>query len=279
MSFRIAMDSAGEFTKEMTDPDVYVIVPLTLSIGGVDYTDDGTIPQKLLVEKIAESPTCPRTACPSPDAFYRAFDCSADHIYGVTISAELSGSYQSAIMAQNMYLEEHPGAKIHVFNSRSTSCAETIIVKMITEMEEAGHSFEDICTAVEAYCIRKHTFFVLDNLETLRKNGRLARIKALAAAVLKIKPICAGTENGEIIQVDQARGSNKALMKMVDQVVEKTVHPETRVLGITYVNCRERAIMVRDAILARIKVREVILQEAGGLSSTYANDGGIIVVI
>ncbi|MCR5160275.1 MAG: DegV family protein, partial [Lachnospiraceae bacterium] len=71
----------------------------------------------------------------------------------------------------------------------------------------------------------------------------------------------------------------KALMKMVDQVVEKTVHPETRVLGITYVNCRERAIMVRDAILARINVKEVILQEAGGLSSTYANDGGIIVVI
>jgi chromosome segregation ATPase len=132
---------------------------------------------------------------------------------------------------------------------------------------------------VEALRDEKSTTFVLDNLETLRKNGRLSRMKALAAQILKIKPICAGTLEGEIIQIDQARGINKALVKMVQYVCEKTKSPESKILAISFVNCRERALMVRDAILERINVKEVLLMETGGLSTVYANDGGIIVVI
>lgn len=279
MKFRVAMDSAGELQEAFKGKDEYRIVPLTLMIGDEEIIDDGTIDQKVLINKIADSPTCAKTACPSPEAYFREYDCGAEHVYGVTISAELSGSFQSAVIARDMYLDKYPDAKIHVFNSRSTSVGETMIVHMITKMEEEGIPFDEIVETIEAWNDEKLTYFTLDNLETLRKNGRLSRLKALAATVLKIKPICIGNHEGIIEQIDQARGSNKALIKMVDHIVEGTANPEGKLLGISHCNCYERAVMVRDAILKRMHVKEVILQETGGLSTVYANDGGIIVVI
>lgn len=279
MKFRVAMDSAGELQEAFKGKDEYRIVPLMLMIGDEEIIDDGTIDQKVLIKKIADSPTCAKTACPSPEAYFREYDCGAEHVYGVTISAELSGSFQSAVIARDMYLDKYPDAKIHVFNSRSTSVGETMIVHMITQMEAEGVPFEEIVETIEAWNDEKLTYFTLDNLETLRKNGRLSRLKALAATVLKIKPICIGNHEGIIEQIDQARGSNKALIKMVDHIVEGTANPEKKLLGISHCNCYERAVMVRDAILKRMHVKEVILQETGGLSTVYANDGGIIVVI
>lgn len=119
----------------------------------------------------------------------------------------------------------------------------------------------------------------MENLETLRKNGRLSNLKAFVATALKIRPVMASTPEGTIVQVDQARGTNKALVKMVNSVVAAVEHSEEKILAISHCNCPERGKMVRDAILERIRVRDVILLETAGISSMYANDGGVIVVI
>ncbi len=279
MKFRVALDSGGELTEELRGHEEYAMVPLTLTVNGYTFTDDGKMPQKELVARIAQDPDVPKTACPSPEAFYKAYDCGAEHIYAVTLSAELSGSYQSAVVAANMYLEEHPGAKIHVFNSVSASVGEGLTVLKITEYEKQGLPFEEIVERTEKFVRSKNTFFVLDNLETLRKNGRLSGMKALAAAVLKIKPICYGTKEGAIGQLDQARGMDKAIVKMVNHIVERTPDPENRILGISHCNCPERAEIVRERILNRMRVKDVVLLPTGGLSTIYANDGGIIVAI
>ena len=279
MKYRIALDSGGEIPAERKGCEEFVLVPLTLTINGIHIVDDGHMSQKEIVDLIAKDPDVPKTACPSPQAFYEAFDCGADHIYAVTLTAELSGSYQSALVARNMYLEDHPDAKIHVFNSLSASCGETLTSMKIAELEEQGLPFEEIIEKTEAYIKQKCTLFVLDNLETLRKNGRLSGIKALAAAVLKIKPICYGTETGAIGQLDQARGINKAIVKMVNHIVEMTPSPENLILGISHCNCPDRAEIVKNEITRRMKVKGVFVQPTGGLSSVYANDGGIIVSV
>ena len=279
MKYRIAVDSGGELPEELRGQDAFVSVPLTLTIGGMNIVDDGRFTQKEIVERIAADPECPKTACPSPQAYLEAFDCGAEHIYAVTLSAELSGSYQSAFIARNMYLEDHPEAKIHVFNSVSASCGETVTVLKIAELEERGLPFDEIVEKMEAFIRSKCTLFVLDNLDTLRKNGRLSNMKALAAAVLKIKPICYGTEEGSIGQLDQARGINKAIVKMVGYVVERTPDPENRVLGIAHCNCPDRAEIVKNELMKRMRVKAVSVLPTGGLSSVYANDGGIIVSI
>lgn len=279
MKYRIVMDSCGEMPEELKNDEKFVSIPLTIQVNGEEIVDDGHVSCAELVKQIAADRECPKTACPSPEAYREAFDADAEHVYAVTLSGALSGSYQSAVIGMNLYLEDHPDAKIHVFNSVSASVGETLTLLKIREMEEAGKSFEEIVEAVEAWLPVKRTYFTLDNLETLRKNGRLSNMKALAASVLKIKPICFGTPEGTIGQLDQARGINKAMQKMVGYVVEQTTDSENCVLGISYCNCYDRAVMVRDAILERMKVKDVFLTETGGISTIYANDGGIIISI
>lgn len=279
MDYRIVVDSCGELTEEMKADERIVSAPFTMYVGEEEFQDDETFDQQLFLEKVAACPECAKSACPSPDYFKQAFDCDADHVYAVTISAELSGAYNSASLGLNMYLEEHPEKKGYVFNSRSASVGETLIALKIQELEAAGFAFEEIVERVEQYTEEQDTFFVLDNLETLRKNGRLSKMKALVATALKIKPILGSTKDGEIVQLGQSRGSNKALVKMVDTIVATVKNSEDRLLGITHCNCKERALMVRDAILAKIPVKGVVLLDTAGLSTTYANDGGVIVVI
>ena len=279
MSFHIVADSCCELTADMKKRGNIEIAPLTLEVGGESILDDETFDQKYFLKRVAECPECPKSACPSPDYFRKSFLNGAERCYAVTPSAQLSGSYNSAVLGANLAQEENENLKIHVFNSRSASIGETLIVKKIVECEEAGMSFERVVETVELYISTQHTYFVLENLETLRKNGRLSKVKALVASALKIKPVMGSTPEGDIVQLDQARGINRALMKMVDAVVNDAQHVETKTLAVSHCNCPERAEMVKEALLERLAVQDVFVLDTQGVSSMYANDGGIIIVL
>ena len=279
MSFHIVADSCCELTADMKKRGNIEIAPLTLEVGGESILDDETFDQKYFLKRVAECPECPKSACPSPDYFRKSFLNGAERCYAVTLSAQLSGSYNSAVLGANLAQEENEDLKIHVFNSRSASIGETLIVKKIVECEEAGMSFERVVETVELYISTQHTYFVLENLETLRKNGRLSKTKALVASALKIKPVMGATPEGDIVQLDQARGINKALMKMVDAIVNDAQHVENKTLAISHCNCPERAEMVKEALLERLAVQDVFVLDTRGVSSMYANDGGIIIAL
>lgn len=139
----------------------------------------------------------------------------AEHVYAVTLSAELSGSYNSAVLGKNLYEEEYGEKDIYVFNSRSASVGETLIGLKIAECEEKGMSFQEVIETVESYIEEQHTYFVLETLDTLKKNGRLKGLKAVVATALNIKPVMGSTPEGSIQQLSQARGIKKGLAKMV----------------------------------------------------------------
>lgn len=279
MKYRIVVDSCGELTEELKKDERLVSAPLSMRVGEEEIMDDETFDQASFLQKVAACPECPKSACPSPEYYQKAYDCGAEHIYAVTLSAELSGSYNSALLGMNLFMEEHPEVKGHVFNSCSASVGETLIAMKIMELEEQGLPFEEIVEKTEAYIDGQNTYFVLENLKTLRKNGRLSKTKALVASALKIKPVMGATKEGIICQLGQARGINKALVKMVDTIVAATADSGNKILGISYCNCRERAEMVKDALLSRMNVKKVVLLDTAGISSMYANDGGIIVAI
>ena len=279
MSYKVVIDSCGELLDEWKQDPRFESVALTLSVGGVNIIDDETFDQADFLKKVAECPECPKSACPSPERYMRAFDCEAEHVYAVTLSAELSGSYNSAVLGKNLLQEDHPDKQIHIFNSKSASVGQTLIAMKIQECEEAGLSFEKVIETVDAYIEQQHTFFVLDNLETLRKNGRLSKVKALVASALKIKPVMGSTEEGAICQLDQARGMNKALVKMAQAIVEKTADSEQKVLAISHCNCHERAVLLKNALEERMPMKQVVSLDTAGVSSMYANDGGVIVAV
>ena len=279
MEYVIVMDSCGECTARMKEDERVISAPLTLQVDDHIIIDDDTFDQADFLRKVAESPNCPKSACPSPDHYKEAFEKAEKRAYGVTLTAELSGSYNSAMLAKDLVLEERPELQIHIFNSRSASVGETLITEKIQECEEKGMEFSEVVETVENYINTQNTYFVLENLETLRKNGRLSNLKAFVASALKIKPVMGATPEGTIIQLDQARGMNKALVKMVDYIAGAADDPEQKILGITHCNCPERAEAVKNAILEKISVKDVILLDTAGVSSMYANDGGVIVVL
>ena len=279
MSYKVIIDSCGELLDEWKKDEHFESVALTLNVGGESIIDDETFDQADFLKKVAASPECPKSACPSPERYMKAFDCDADHIYAVTLSAELSGSYNSAVLGRNLLEEEKPGRKIHIFNSKSASIGQTLIGMKIQECEEAGYSFEKVIETVDEYIAGQHTFFVLDNLETLRKNGRLSKVKALVASALKIKPVMGSTDEGNICQLDQARGINRALVKMAGQIAEKTQNSEEKVLAISHCNCHERAILLKNALQEKMPLKNIVVLDTAGVSSMYANDGGVIVAV
>lgn len=279
--YKIVIDSCGELTKEMKEDGHFQTVSLELDVDGYRIRDDETFDQQDFLRRVKESPNCPKSSCPSPEEYMRSYECEAEHIYVVTLSAKLSGSYDSAVLGKNLYEEEHAGdgKQIYVFNSRSASIGETLIGLKVQEYEEAGLPFEEIIEKTEDYIDSQNTFFVLETLETLRKNGRLSNLKALLASTLNIKPVMGATEEGTICQLDQSRGMNKALDKMVQHIIEKTKDCEKRILAISHCNCPERAKMVKEKLQNAAGFKKIIILDTAGISSLYASDGGIIVVV
>ncbi|MCR4834278.1 MAG: DegV family protein [Butyrivibrio sp.] len=277
MSYKLVVDSCCDLPEELKNDSRIQRIPFVLQIKDRHIIDDDTFDQLDFIKSVAESEECPKSACPSPDLFMKAFDTDADDIYVVTISSKLSGCYNSAILAQSMYEEDNEGKKkIHVFDSRSACCGETQIVFRVMELAEQGKTFEEIVEDVENYRDGMNTYFVLDNLETLRKNGRLSGVKALVASTLSIKPVMCGIQ-GSIAQRGQGIGIKKALMRMTDLCVAEVKDPAEKTLMITHCNCYERAEVVKGMILTKTEFKKVVIVDAAGLSTMYANDGGIVV--
>lgn len=207
------------------------------------------------------------------------YHCDAEHVYAVTLSAELSGSYNSAVLGKNLYHEEYGDKDIYVFNSRSASVGETLIAMKIAECEEKGMEFAQVIETVETYIQGQHTYFVLETLDTLRKNGRLKGVKAVVATALNIKPVMGATPEGTILQLGQARGVKKALAKMTDEIIKDLKDSKEKVLAISHCNCKERAEYVRDMLMKKSEFKSTLILDTAGISSMYAADGGVIVVV
>ena len=182
MEYRIVVDSCGELTDEMKKSGIYKTASLSMEVDGVHIQDDESFDQADFLKRVAESSECPKSSCPSPEKYMELYHCEAERVYAVTLSAELSGSHNSAELGRKLYEEEYGRKQIHVFNSRSASVGESLIALKIQECEEKGMEFEEVIASVDRYIEEQHTYFVLENLDTLRKNGRLTGLKSLAVS-------------------------------------------------------------------------------------------------
>lgn len=276
MTFKIVGDSCCDFTKQDLDKDYIERVPLTIRIGDEEFIDDSSLKQDILLKKISSHPESAKTSCPSPMDFLSKFD-NADQIYAVTLSSKLSGSYNSAKIAGNIYTEEDNKKQFHVFDSKGAAGAQYLIVLKIEELIKNGLGFRTVVEKVEEYINTMRLFFVLDDLETLRKNGRLSGIKALLAAKLHIKPILCACD-GEIRQTGQVMGIKNALATIAEKIANFQDSFQDRIAVISHCNCYERALHLIELLKERkINFKDILIRDTMGISSTYANEGGIII--
>ena len=275
MKFKIVGDSCTDFTDADRKKDYIVSVPLTISVGEDEIVDDESFDQAMFLKKVAAYPQCPKSACPSPETYMRSF-AGADMVFVVTLSQHLSGSYNSAVLAKSMYEEEHPETKVHVFDSASASSGQLLIAYKIEEYALQGLSYEEIVERVSKFRDEMQTLFVLESLETLRKNGRLSRVKALAAAALNIKPYMMAVD-GQIVQAGKARGVKQAIGKMIAHLGTVGKDLEDKTVMVAHCNCFERAKETERKIMEQYPFRSSMIIDTKGISSLYANEGGVIV--
>lgn len=275
MSYRIIGDSCTDLPENLKNDEHFKLIPLTLIVDDYSIVDNASFDQQDFLRRVKESPNSPKSACPSPDDYMKEFDFDGD-IYVITLSSNLSGSYNSAELAKNLYLEDHPDKKIEIIDSRSASVAQTLIALKIKEMYEAGHYFETVVEKIRAFRDGLKTKFVLESLETLRKNGRLTNIQAIICSALNIKPVMGATPEGTIFKLDQARGIVKALLTMAKAIEHDVIKPQERILAISHCNNFERAVFIKDEILKRVPFKDALIVDTAGVSSMYANEGGII---
>ena len=276
MGFKIVVDSCCDLTGQMLKDPHFVKVPLTIRSNGSSFIDNETFDQADLLWAMKQSEEAPSTACPSPQSYLDAYQGPEEEdVYVVTLSALLSGSHNSAEQARMLMEEDHPNKNVHVFNSCSASSGEVLVALKVRELAESGAPFKHVVREVEQFIYQMQTMFVLETLENLRKNGRLTRLQSVITGALKIKLLMGATPEGEICKLGQTLSMKQALSKMVDHMANDPAHAG-RTLAICHCNCLDRAFQVKAMAEQRCKFAHILILEAGGITSVYANDGGIV---
>lgn len=275
MEYRLIADSCCDVSKEMVKEMNIDIVPFKLNIDGTNYVDDELLDVQEFREHMYKSKNPVKSACPSPGDYLKYYKDS-DRIFVVTISSKLSGSYNSAVLAKEMALEENPNMFIHVFDSKSASTGNILAMLKVKECLDKGLSNDEIVETVEAYIDEINTMFILQNFDNLVKNGRMSKVKGMIASALKFTPIMQGVD-GEIELFENIRGTKKSLNRLSEAVGELGKNLENEIFVITHTNALDKAQYLRDKINDMYKFKDILVLETRGLSSSYAYKGGIIV--
>lgn len=277
MGFKIIADSCCDIKKVAGGTPV-ISVPLRITIDDKTYADDGTLNTIWLINAMRGSKTQPLTACPSPSEYAEVMS-GEDDVFVVTLSSELSGSYQSAIAGAG--LKEGNG-RVHVFNSESASAGESRIVDEISSLISRGLSFDEIIRETELFIRDMKTFFVLQSLDNLIKAGRMSKLTGSIATFMQLRPIMSDDGHGNIMLHEKVRGTKNAIAKLAgilaDEVKKKLGRGDPlRPLAISHCNCPELALELKNLIMEKCpELEEISIAPTGGLSTFYAFDGGIV---
>lgn len=273
---RIVADSSCDLSKSMKDKMDITIVPLTISIGDRHFKDDDSLDLDQMLDEIKHSSQVPKSACPSPQEFMNAF-MEKGSVFVVTLTAALSGTYNSALIARDLFLQEQQEKFIHVFDSKGSSVRETLIALKINELIEKNCNENEIVKLVTEYNDKMKYIFQLGNLDTMIKNGRVSKLKGLIANALNIKPILHANENGEAELLENVRTEKKSIQRLVEMVGEQCSDTTGKVLGISHCDALEKAEKIKEEIEKHYNFKEVFIVQMRGLSSLYTNRGGITI--
>lgn len=273
-SMRIVADSSCELTESMKKTMDITLVPLSITLGDEHYRDDDDLNVAQMLDDISQSKEIPRSACPSPQEFMEAFKREGS-VFVVTLTSALSGTYNSAVLAKELFVQEHQEKFIHVFDSKGSSVRETLIAMKIGELLERQCSEIQIVEEVERYIEKMSFYFQLGSLDTMIKNGRISKLKGFIANALNIRPILRANEKGEAELVENVRTEKKSIQKLVELIGESCENPSSRVLGISHCDALEKAEKLKSAVEEAYDFKSIFIVQMKGLSSLYTNRGGI----
>jgi DegV family protein with EDD domain len=279
MKNHIIVDSGCDIIRDLVEAEdtAYSRVPLNLELDGTTYIDDDNLDMDAYINHMESSKNAVKSSAPSPGAFLENFKLG-ENVFAVSLSSKLSATYQSAMTAKDMYIEDFGNKFIHIFDSLNAAIGEGLVALKISELLKKGRAAADVVTNVQDYISGLQTYFIINKFDLLVKTGRINPYVAKIAGLLNVKPIC-GNEDGEIKLVSKARGTTGAIKKLVTIIKEKTPDIEERIVGITHVKAYEKAVELKNEVLNHLRPRDIIITEGHGITTTYATRGGLVVSV
>ena len=273
---KIVADSSCDLTAELKKELDVTLVPLTIRVGEKNFRDDETLNLDEMMRAIKAHDKAAQSACPSPQDFIDAFG-EAKSVFVVTMTAALSGTYNSAMKAKELFQEETENSFVHIFNSKGSSVKETMIAVKLKELIDMKLTESDIVEKTEHYIENMKYIFQLGSLDTMIKNGRVSKLKGMIANVLNIRPILCSSPEGEVELIENVRSEKKSLRRLVELIGEMGDNFEDKILRISHCYASEKAEYLKKEIESRYPFKKVFIVPMAGLSSLYTNEGGITI--
>lgn len=286
MSWGIVADSSCNLRAYTpTAPEcTYALAPLKILVGGEEYTDDAELDVSALNRRVAEESTATSSACPSAGEWAELFR-GADNVIAIAISSNLSGSYEAAVMARTIVMDEYAreheghitGKNIYVLDSRAAGGKLEILVRLIDRYltNNADCAFEDVVACAENLERSSQVLYSLSNYENLAKNGRMPKLAGIVASKLSIRMLGTASAQGTIKVIGPTRGDKKTYKKILE--VMATDGYAGGMVSINHVENPQGAEALKAAIATAWPSAEIFIEPCGGLCSYYAEQTGLIV--
>ena len=274
MRYQIVSDSSSNiFHMEGVN---YKTVPMKIIAGEKEYVDTEALNVRSMVDDLKAYKGKSGSSCANAQEWLEAFG-DADMAFGVTISRNLSGSFNAAQQAAQDFAEEHPNSRIHIFDTLSAGPEQAMVVEKIAQLVNQGLSFEEIVAQVREYQNHCHILFCLESMNNLARNGRVNPAVAKIASVLGIRA-CGDAQNGQIIPTQKPRGQKKATETLVSMIRERGF-TNSSWLRIAHCFGENQAQLLIDALKKDFPDARYTVEPTGVLCSFYAEEGGLMIAM
>ncbi|MCI9069297.1 DegV family protein [Clostridium sp.] len=282
MGIKIITDSACDLKREYIDKNNIGLLSLILNLEGKIIKDDlgKSLSYKDFYNKMREGAT-PTTSQVNAHDFEEEFVKhikNGDSIIYISISSGLSGTFNSANIAKNNLLEEYPEAKIELIDSLGASMGQGLLVLKACEMRDNGASVEEIVNWIEDNKRRVIHLVLVDDLNHLKRGGRISGATATIGGLLNIKPSAYLDNEGKLVQGEKIKGKKKALKFLANSIKERAIDSENEVLYICHADCNEEAETLKALVEEEIKFKDIVLNYAGNAIGAHAGPGALAVI-
>ncbi len=277
MGIKIITDSCSDLPQEILEEYNIGVVPLEIRFDDKSFMDGIELTKNEFYNMMKMHKELPKTASPSPQQFISEFDKTEDDILVVTISSGLSSTYNSALIAKEIYEKDNKHKKIHVIDSLSASVGEGLIALKAAQIALEGMNIDKLADYFKKCAKEGQVFFLLDTLENIIKGGRIGKVRGQIASLLSIKLIMKSDGNGIVDLAEKVRGSNRAFNRLIDIVGERCANHESKILAIAHANCFSKAQEFKAIIEEKYKFKQIIISTIGAAIGTYSGEGGILV--
>ena len=272
---KIITDGSCVLSHEVLNKFNINVVPLGVSFGEEHYTAGVDIDNKEFYAKMKESKELPKTFCPSPENFCKEYQCEEDKIIVIALSSKLSGTYNSASLARDLYLSEHKEKDIRVIDSMTGSIGAGLLLIKAAKMISEGKDIDEIVEAIENLKEKISFYGTLETLENAIKGGRINPLAGKIIGALNFKAIVQ-IKDGVVKPIDKARGESNSIKKVANYITSSIEDTKDKILCLMHANCPEKAHKLLSIIEKTHKFDEVYISEVGPVMGTYTSEGAVL---